>query len=174
MARHAVVAFIAGVLVASVVLTRDASFGEDAVAALLSPADAHEILHREGARSTAHKRTIDDANDDAECLTLCSIVRAGADSRVKIGEMRLKPAFRAAVSATQLSAALWARVASPATDAVRFGVTSGLRMALERVEETVRTTEPRVMVQWAFAFVGCTVRVSLVPTVGETSQTRAV
>jgi len=154
MARHAVIAFIAGVLVTSVVLTRDASFGEDAVAALLSPADAHEILHREGARSSAHERKIDDTNDDMECLTLCSIVRAGADSRVRIGEIRLKPAFRAAVAATQLSAALWARVASPVTDAVRFGVTSGLSMALERVEETVRTTEPRVMVQWAFALVG--------------------
>ena len=66
---------------------------------------------------TPRARASDPDVDNARCFELCAILRAGVDARTRIGALELRSSARAALAATKLSLALWARGFSPATNA---------------------------------------------------------
>ena len=154
--RVPVVAFITGVFIATVVLTRDYTVGDDVLAALV----AGEISSINAQASdfsslpTPRARASDPDVDNARCFELCAILRAGVDARTRIGALELRSSARAALAATKLSLALWARVFSPATNAITEGVVRGTRAGGRRLAVIVRETEPRVLAQWVLACVG--------------------
>ena len=147
--RVPVVAFITGVFIATAVLTRDYTVGDDVLAALV----AGEISSINAQASdfsslpTPRARASDPDVDNARCFELCAILRAGVDARTRIGALELRSSARAALAATKLSLALWARVFSPATNAITEGVVRGTRAGGRRLAVIVRETEPRVLAQ---------------------------
>jgi hypothetical protein len=144
--RASALAFFAGAAIAAHVLTRDTTVGEDVLSALASGE-----IWTVSQNSPSSVLSV----DTRDTLSDASAVDGFRDvHRAKIEALELGEATRAALAATKLTLALWARVFSPATNALWDALKTVLRASGDEGLRFLRETEPKVLALWALACVG--------------------
>ena len=159
MRRDVVVAFFVGVACTAAVLTREATIGDDVLSALLTNAHAihsdNDPHARENSAPYDARWRSDDVDIDAtQCDALCAIVRAGVDVRTRLRALDFRTAASAASAATRVALALWARAVSPITNTLTDAIVRIAMIVAREASTVIRTTEPKVLIGWALAFVG--------------------